>query len=411
MTPYRLALALPLLLVLVSDAWAQATQPNTTQAPPAATADQQAASDEPIGNVATLTGSATVTRNNTATPLQLKDDIYLNDVVATAASSSLGITFNDATTFTLKANAQVTVDNYVYEDGGKTNSGIFDIAKGTVAFAAAAVAKTGSMQITTPTAALGIRGTTGLVEVPEGGAAATTANNIKLYPDADGHVGQIEVNDRQGRRLGALTTGASGFAIRGGPGWCALRCRAACDLAATGHARPGFRAPATRDADCRPTNRHPAARLPPRQSAVSQSGATAAARATKTSRPAATGHAEQPSGSTGRAQSPGPATTRHATTAGHAEPARSATAGRAATARCARTTWTTSCRHHSIWHAQPNALPRTPGAPPTPTTPGVGPRTGAAPGTPPGVTRPGGLRPRLPGLPKGKPPPPEKKRR
>src|SRR5581483_3832328 len=158
------------------------------------------------------------TRNNAATPLQLKDDIYLNDVVATAANSSLGITFNDATTFTLKANAQVTVDDYVYEDNGKNNSGIFDIAKGTVAFAAAAVAKTGSMQITTPTATLGIRGTTGLVEVPEGGAAATTANNIKLYPDADGHVGQIEVNDRQGRRLGALTQGASGFAIRGGPG-------------------------------------------------------------------------------------------------------------------------------------------------------------------------------------------------
>ncbi len=181
-------------------------------------ADQQAAIDEPIGNVATLTGTATVTRNNAATPLKLKDDIYLNDVVATAATSSLGITFNDATTFTLKANAQVTIDNYVYEDGGKSNSGIFDIAKGTVAFAAAAVAKTGNMQITTPTAALGIRGTTGLVEVPEGGAAAPSASNIKLYPDADGRVGQIEVNDRQGRRLGALTQGASGFAIRGGPG-------------------------------------------------------------------------------------------------------------------------------------------------------------------------------------------------
>ena len=201
-----------------SDAWAQGPQPDTTQAPAAAApADQQAASDEPIGNVATLTGSATVTRNNAATPLKLKDDIYLNDVVATAATSSLGITFNDATTFTLKANAQVTIDNYVYEDGGKNNSGIFDIAKGTVAFAAAAVAKTGNMQITTPTASLGIRGTTGVVEVPEGGAAATTANNIKLYPDADGRVGQIEVNDRQGRRLGALTQGASGFAIRGGP--------------------------------------------------------------------------------------------------------------------------------------------------------------------------------------------------
>ena len=83
-----------------------------------------------------------------------------------------------------------------------------------MAFVASAVAKTGNMSITTPTASLGIRGTTGLVEV-EGGAAA---NNIKLYPDEDGRVGRIEVNDRSGVRLGALTQGASGFAIRPGIG-------------------------------------------------------------------------------------------------------------------------------------------------------------------------------------------------
>jgi hypothetical protein len=98
---------------------------------------------------------------------------------------------------------------------------VFDVAKGTVAFVAAQVAKTGDMQITTPTATLGIRGTSGLVEVPAAGtAAAANANNvnIKLYPDADGRVGRIEVNDRAGGRLGFLTQGASGFAIRPGTG-------------------------------------------------------------------------------------------------------------------------------------------------------------------------------------------------
>ncbi len=96
---------------------------------------------------------------------------------------------------------------------------IFDVAKGTAAFVAAAVAKTGDMKITTPTATLGIRGTTGLVEVPEG-AAANNPNNVavKLYPDADGRVGRIEVNDRAGARLGFLTQGASGFTIRPGTG-------------------------------------------------------------------------------------------------------------------------------------------------------------------------------------------------
>ena len=190
-------------------------------APDPATPDATAADapEEPIGNVATVTGSASVIRNDKTTPLKVKDDIYLNDVVQTGANSALGITFIDATTFNLKASTKITIDNYVYEDGGKSNAAIFDVVKGTAAFVAASVAKTGDMKITTPTATLGIRGTTGLVEVPEG-AAANNPNNVavKLYPDADGRVGRIEVNDRAGARLGFLTQGASGFTIRPGAG-------------------------------------------------------------------------------------------------------------------------------------------------------------------------------------------------
>jgi hypothetical protein len=184
-----------------------------------APAAAQPAADDPIGNVATLTGSATVTRNNAPSPLKLKDDIFLNDVLQTSANSTLGVTFNDATTFNLTANARIAVDSFVYEDGGKANAALFNVAKGTVAFVAAAVAKSGDMKISTPTATLGIRGTTGLVEVPEG-ATAGGANNvaIKLYPDPDGKVGRIEINDRSGGRLGFLTQGASGFTIRAGAG-------------------------------------------------------------------------------------------------------------------------------------------------------------------------------------------------
>ena len=232
----RFVFALPLLalplagasVALASDAieLAQAqpqAQPNPTPSPtpsasPAPATDAQPAAVEPIGNVATVTGIATVVRDRNSYPLRVRDDIYLNDVVQTSSNSSLGITFNDATTFNLSASAKITIDNYVYEDGGKQNSAIFDIGKGTVAFVAAAVAKTGDMKIATPTATLGIRGTTGVVDVPEGAAASAANNvNIKLYPDADGRVGHIDVNDRaSGTRLGALTQASSGFAIRPG---------------------------------------------------------------------------------------------------------------------------------------------------------------------------------------------------
>lgn len=232
----RIVFALPLLVLplggadsaCASDAieLAQAQpQAQPTPAPPPApsasptpTADAQPAAVEPIGNVATVTGIATVIRDKNSYPLKVRDDIYLNDVVQTSSNSSLGITFNDATTFNLSASAKIAIDNYVYEDGGKQNSAIFDIGKGTVAFVAAAVAKTGDMKIATPTATLGIRGTTGVVDVPEGAAANSASNvNIKLYPDADGRVGHIDVNDRtSGTRLGALTQASSGFAIRPG---------------------------------------------------------------------------------------------------------------------------------------------------------------------------------------------------
>ena len=197
---------------------AQPTPAPAPSATPAPAADAQPAAVEPIGNVATVTGIATVIRDKNSYPLKVRDDIYLNDVVQTSSNSSLGITFNDATTFNLSASAKITIDSYVYEDGGKQNSAIFDIGKGTVAFVAAAVAKTGDMKIATPTATLGIRGTTGVVDVPENATANTTNNvNIKLYPDADGRVGHIDVNDRaSGTRLGALTQASSGFAIRPG---------------------------------------------------------------------------------------------------------------------------------------------------------------------------------------------------
>ncbi|WP_167527521.1 FecR family protein [Bradyrhizobium betae] len=221
----RVALAADAIELAQAQPQAQPT-PAPSPAPsasPAPATDAQPAAVEPIGNVATVAGIATVIRDRNSYPLRVRDDIYLNDVVQTSSNSSLGITFNDATTFNLSASSKITIDNYVYEDGGKQNAGVFDIGKGTVAFVAAAVARTGNMKITTPTATLGIRGTTGVVDVPEGAAANRTSNvNIKLYPDADGRVGHIDIDERtSGTRLGALTQASSGFAIRpgaGGPG-------------------------------------------------------------------------------------------------------------------------------------------------------------------------------------------------
>jgi FecR protein len=204
----------------LAQAPASPTPPTTPPPPPAAsqpatpTAQQ---TPDPVGSVATLQGSASVTRNNATSALALRDPVYKNDVLQTKVDGTLGITFDDETTFTLKPNTRLAVDEFVYQEGGTDNAAIFNVVRGTAAFVAAEVAHTGNMKIDTPTSSLGIRGTTGLVEVPEGGTAGGQVS-IKLYPDADGRVGRIEVFGRDGAQLGILSRGATGFAVRPGAG-------------------------------------------------------------------------------------------------------------------------------------------------------------------------------------------------
>ncbi len=188
-----------------------------------APSDQAAANQ--IGQVATLQGSASVMRDKTTTAVALRvnDPVFKNDTLATAANSTLGVTFDDQTTFSLSQNTRIVVNEFVYAEGGAANAASFNVVAGTAAFVASLVAKTGNMKITTPVATLGIRGTTGVIDVPEQGGAAAPGNavdepRIKLYADADGYVGQIEVFNPQGVRLGALTQGASAFVLRPGAG-------------------------------------------------------------------------------------------------------------------------------------------------------------------------------------------------
>jgi hypothetical protein len=173
-----------------------------------------------VGQVATLEGSATVTRGSAAPiALHVADPIFKNDTLATAADSMLGVTFDDQSTFSLSASTRIVVNEFVYQEGGNANAATINVAVGAAAFVASFVAKTGDMKISTPVATLGIRGTTGMVIVPPGGAAAAgNEPKIKLYPDTDGHVGRIEVFDARGGRLGALSRGASAFVLQPGPG-------------------------------------------------------------------------------------------------------------------------------------------------------------------------------------------------
>jgi hypothetical protein len=166
--------------------------------------------------VASVAGGASDFRNGApVTRLKTSDAILKGDLLQTDPDGSLAVTFDDETTFRLGPSATLAVSDFLFEEGGSKNSAVFNVVRGSAAFVASLVAKTGDMKIVTPTATLGIRGTTGLIEVPSGGTGDVS---VKLYPDANGRVGQIELFGAGGARLGTLTRPASGFSIRSGPG-------------------------------------------------------------------------------------------------------------------------------------------------------------------------------------------------
>jgi len=117
------------------------------------------AAQQPIGRVETVSGSATVTRNGVAVDLNVGDLVFQGDVVQTRSDSTLGIGFADGSAFSLKENARMALNEFVYDPNSTSNSALINLVQGTVSFIASQVAKTGNMRVDTPTATLGIRGT------------------------------------------------------------------------------------------------------------------------------------------------------------------------------------------------------------------------------------------------------------
>jgi len=185
----------------VLPAWAQS---NSVQ-PAAAAADLN-----PIGKIVTSTGSVTIERTN-AVLVQAKfsgdgaigqvkvgDSVYKGDVIQTGADGKVGITFTDETAFNVASNARIVLNELVYDPNGKSNSLLFSLTKGAFTFIAGKVAKSGNMQIDTPVATMGIRGTAPRVEIRDDGSVAFTTliedNGRKTAP-ANGRAAPIRQRD------------------------------------------------------------------------------------------------------------------------------------------------------------------------------------------------------------------------
>jgi hypothetical protein len=102
-------------------------------------------------------------------PAKVGDPVYKGDVVATAADGKLGLTFLDGTALNVLNNARMELNEFVYDPNGKWNSSLFNLTKGAFTFVGGKMARTGGIRVETPTATMGIRGTSSHIVILENG--------------------------------------------------------------------------------------------------------------------------------------------------------------------------------------------------------------------------------------------------
>lgn len=104
-----------------------------------------------IGNIQTTIGCGTLRRaSGIAVQVMVGDPVYQGDVIETAADGRIGIRFIDGTVFNLSRSTRVVLNELVCDSNGTSHSALFGVTRGTFAFIAGQVAKTGCPRVDTP---------------------------------------------------------------------------------------------------------------------------------------------------------------------------------------------------------------------------------------------------------------------
>lgn len=120
----------------------------------------QVAAQEAIGTVSRIQGEASGTRGAATRALGLNASVFPNEVVSTGAAARLEVIFKDNTRLTLGEKAKLTLDRFVFNPVAGRGRIRFRVG-GAFRFLSGQVSKLArsDVRVTTPVAAIGIRGT------------------------------------------------------------------------------------------------------------------------------------------------------------------------------------------------------------------------------------------------------------
>jgi len=120
-----------------------------------------AAGAAPIGTVDKVSGNVTVMRNGATVTLAVGERILKSDVVQTGSGSTVAIVLIDGTLLNLGEGTRMAMNEFNFDPNSTANSSLLSLVQGSFAFVAGQVAATGGLNIETPVATMGIRGTAG----------------------------------------------------------------------------------------------------------------------------------------------------------------------------------------------------------------------------------------------------------
>ena len=138
--------------------------PSAAEAPQIA---QTAITQKPIAQIKKVTGQAAIVRSGERRPAIVGDMLFVKDVIETGTDGGIGITFIDNTVFSAGPSSQIALDEFEFDSNDFRGAMLADMRQGTLAVVSGDIARStpGAMKVKTPTAILGVRGTTFAVQV------------------------------------------------------------------------------------------------------------------------------------------------------------------------------------------------------------------------------------------------------
>jgi outer membrane protein OmpA-like peptidoglycan-associated protein len=144
----------------------------------------------PIGQIKTVSGTATLVRGDKHLPARPRDPVYQSDTIETGVDGSIGITFIDNSVFSTGPATELALREFRFDTGSARGNMLAELRKGTLTVVTGDITHTtpGAMTIKTPTAILGVRGTTFAVEVTAVGLCQCindrSARHLRCLPNA-----------------------------------------------------------------------------------------------------------------------------------------------------------------------------------------------------------------------------------